>query len=198
MSAMSTEDPQVGQISTDGSFLWDGAAWTPLARNQREPTSWTQPLRRAVAAYLLLAAVLDIVTNAVVSSVSTLETALRSANPDLAADQVHSQATVAYAASWVFVVVVAAIYVAVAVGSLRGWRWAFWVSLVVLALRSIGVVTSGLALTSSTARTPAWASAMDLALAVVALALLVWLIVAAARFGPWAMRRSGGRLPAPR
>jgi len=195
---MSTEDPQVGQISTDGSLRWDGSAWTPLARSQREPTSWTQPLRRIVAAYLLLATLLDVVTNAVVSSVSTLEAALRSTNPDLPADQVHSQATVAYAASWVFVVVVAAIYVAAAVGSLRGWRWAFWVSLVVLALRSIGVVTSGLALASSTTRTPAWASAMDLALAVVAVALLVWLVIAAARFGPWAMRRSGGRLPAPR
>jgi hypothetical protein len=193
---MSTEDPQTGPVSAD-TIRWPGPEETAVARGRREPTSWTRPMRLTVACYLAGTALVDIVTNAIAVSVSSLEAAVRSASPGLSADEVHAQATVAYAVGWVFVVAVAAVYAVVAAGSFRGWRWAFWTSLVVLALRSIDVVTSPLALLNPSSRTPGWVSGLNLALAVIALALLVGLVIAAVRIGPWAMRRVSGRLPGP-
>jgi hypothetical protein len=193
---MSTDDPQVGEVSADGAFRWDGSEWAPLARGQREPTSWTLPLRRTVAAYLVLVALFDVVSNGIVVTMSSLEGALRSSAAGLSADEVQAQAAVAFALGWVSVGVVAAVYVLLAAGSFVGWRWAFWADMAVLALRGLTAVTSALAL-SRPAPTPTWLSGLDLVIALVAAALLVWLVVAAVRFGPWAMRRPGGRLSGP-
>ena len=63
-------------------------------------------------------------------------------------------------------------------------------SLWALALGSIGVVTNLFALTSvATQAQPAGAIVIGLVLSLGSLALLIWFIVAATRFGPWAMRR---------
>jgi hypothetical protein len=187
---LSTEGPQVGEISGDGQFCWDGAKWTPLARGHREPTSWTLPLRRTVAGYLAVSALMQIVTTAVFLSESMTERNIRSAyRTRLTADQIHSAAVLAYATDWVIAGVLAVVMLVLAAGSLRGWRWVFWANLVVLALTSIVGVPSALEL-ATTLTLPA-AGWISLLLALAALALLVWLIVASARFGPWAMRRHG-------
>jgi hypothetical protein len=187
---MSTESPQVGDISPDGQLRWDGVQWTLLARGHREPTSWTLPLRRTVAAYLAVWGIETIVTAALYLSVSTAERSLRAASPQMPADQVHSAAELSYAVALVVAAVVAVALLGLAAGSFIGWRWVFWVDLVVLALNSIGVLTNALALTSRATQTlPPAVIGLNLLLSVASLAVLVWLIVAAARFGPWAMRR---------
>lgn len=189
---MNAQGPQVGEISRDGQFRWDGAQWAPLARGHREPTSWTVPLRRISAAYLLLSALTALVTNVLFETRAAIERSVRASSPRLTDDQVQASVSIGYAFAWVVVAIVVVGAVVLAAASYRGWRWAFWVDLVVLAIGSIQVVTNAIALTSSTTSIlPPAAIGVDLVLSVMALALLVWFIVAAARFGPWAMRRPG-------
>src|SRR6266511_2255825 len=113
---MSTESPEVGEISTDGQFRWDGQAWSPLARGHREPTSWTLPLRWITAVYLGVSALVQLVTQA------ALERSIRSSNPQLSDDQVQSSAALGYTLGWVLVAVIVVVTLVLAVGSLRGWR----------------------------------------------------------------------------
>lgn len=186
---MSRETPEVGEVSADGASLWDGWEWRPVARARREPTAWTRPLRLAAAGYLAAAAVTDLVVTALVESVSRLEAEVRASNPGLPAGEAHSQAVGAYAATWAFVAVVAIVYVVLAIGSLRGWRWAFVVSMVALGLEAlVGGGASLLALTGPPAGSPAWANVIDLALAAAGLVVLLAMAAAAVRYGPWAMR----------
>ncbi|HKF19881.1 MAG TPA: hypothetical protein VKF14_22220 [Candidatus Dormibacteraeota bacterium] len=188
-----SQSPQVGQISPDGLFRWDGQDWTPLARGYREPTSWTLPLQRVAAAYLVLASIEQLVTSALFMNVASVEKATRARQPSLPDDQVHTAAQLGVAFGWVTVVVLSLIMVLLAVGSLLRWRWAFWVVLVWLALSSvIGVATGPTALASNLLQVqPKGSIAVGLVFAVAALALLVWFIVALARYGPWAMRKPG-------
>jgi predicted ferric reductase len=189
---MSTERPQVGEISADGQFRWDGAEWSPLARGHREPTSWTLPLRRIAAAFLAVYALVGLLTNVLFVTEPALERSLRASNAQLTEDQVRSAATLGYTLGWITVGLITVIVLVLAIGSLRGWRWTFWVDLAALALMSIGVVTNAFALASPAVQTlPSAAIAVNLLISLAALGLLIWFIVAAARFGPWAMRRPG-------
>ncbi|HKA12883.1 MAG TPA: hypothetical protein VKI99_20675 [Candidatus Dormibacteraeota bacterium] len=185
-----SERPQVGQISPDGLFRWDGQDWMPLARGYREPTSWTLPLQRAAAAYMVLAAIEQLVSTALYTNAASIEKATRARQPSLSDDQVQTAVQLGVALGWATVIVLSGIMVLLAVGSLLRWRWAFWVVLVWLALSGIGVATGAAALTSNEVQAqPKGSIAVGLVFAVAALALLVWFIVAAARYGPWAMRK---------
>src|SRR5215510_8419955 len=156
-----SERPQVGQISPDGLFRWDGQDWMPLARGYREPTSWTLPLQRAAAAYMVLAAIEQLVSTALYTNAASIEKATRARQPSLSDDQVQT---------------------AVQLGVALGWA-------TVIVLSGIGVATGAAALTSNEVQAqPKGSIAVGLVFAVAALALLVWFIVAAARYGPWAMR----------
>jgi hypothetical protein len=189
---MSTSSPQAGQISPDGQFRWDGQQWVPLAAGYREPTSWTNPLRMAVAGYLVLSIVYSLATAALFLNPATMERAIRSSNANLPSDQVQQVVAVSVTVGWIFVLVLASISLLLAVGSYRGWRWAFWVTLVWLAFNSIGVLTNLNSLANARVQTqPAAVIVGSLLLSLIALALFIWMIVAAFRYGPWAMRKPG-------
>jgi hypothetical protein len=161
-------------------------------RQDREATSWTRPLQLATAAYLLLAALVELVTNALFETRTAIEHSLRASNPDLGGDQLRDSVNVGYMSSWLLVAAVVAGAAVLALGAYRGWRWAFWVNLVVLLVGAAQLPTNLLALTSpSTQIQPPAAIAVGLVLSFVALGMLVWSILAAARYGPWATRRPG-------
>jgi len=172
-----SQNPEIGQVSPDGLFRWDGKDWMPVARGYREPTSWTAPLQRAAATYLVLAALEQVVTNALFTNTASV-------------DQIHTAAQLGVALSWATVILLSAIMIFLAIGSLLRWRWAFWAVLVWLALSSLGVASGASALSSTAVQSqPKGSIAAGLVFAVIALGLLVWFIAAAARFGPWAMRK---------
>ena len=159
-------------------------------RVERVPTAWTLPLRWATAAYLVLAALVELVTNALFETRPAIERSLRAASPDLAGDQLRDSVTFGYVSSWLLVAAVVAGAAVLTYGACRGWRWTFWVNLVVLAVGAVQLLTNALALTSpATQIQPAAAIAVELVLSLLALGLLVWSILAAARYGPWAMGR---------
>lgn len=189
---MSTKSPQTGELSADGQFRWDGEQWAPVARGHREPTSWTVPMQRITAAYLLVSPLVALVTNVLFETRAAVERSVRASSPQLSSDQVQASVAIGYAFGWALVGVLVVGGVVLAVASYRGWRWAFWADLVVLVVGAIQVITNSLALQSSAAQIlPPGAVAVELLLSLIALALLVWFIVAAVRYGPWAMRRPG-------
>jgi hypothetical protein len=158
----------------------------------RQPTSWTLPLRWATGGYLALAALVELVTNALFETRPAIEHSLRAASPDLGGQQLRDSVTLGYVSGWLLVAVVVAGAAVLAFGAYRAWRWAFWLNLAVLAVGAIQVPTNLLALVSPVAQIqPPAAIAVELALSLLALGLLGWSIVAAARYGPWAMRRTG-------
>jgi len=164
----------------------------PRGGRDRVHTAWTLPLRGATAGYLLLAALVELVTNALYETRPAIERSLRAASPDLTGDQLRDSVTFGYVSSWVLVAAVVAGAAVLSLGAYRGWRWAFWVSLAVLAVGAVQLPTNALALASpATQIQPPAAIAVELGFSLLALGLLVWSILAAARYGPWAMRRPG-------
>src|SRR6266566_8981672 len=139
---MSMESPQVGEISADGLFRWDGDGWKPLAKGHREPTSWTMPLRWVAAGYLVLATLYSIATTALYVNAPALERVQRAQNSPLSDQQLHDAANLGVALGWGVVIVLAAVALLLAAGSFLGWRWAFWAILAWLALSSVGVATN--------------------------------------------------------
>jgi hypothetical protein len=163
---------------------------TEAVRGRREPTSWTMPLRWVTVAYLALNAIYWIVTTALYVNAPALERVHRVQRPDLSDQTLHDSATLGVALGWAVVVVLVVISLVLAVGSLRGWRWAFWAVLAWWFVSGLGVVTNLVALANPAAQTqPQWATVGFLLLAAVAVALLLWFLAAAIRFGPWAMRK---------
>jgi hypothetical protein len=189
---MSTSSPQAGQISPDGQFRWDGQQWVPLAAGYREPTSWTRPLRMAVAALLVVNVIYSIAGAALYLNSASVERAIRASGTTLPSDQLQQAVTISVAAGWTFILVLSAISIVLAIGSYLGWRWAFWVTLVWLAFNSVGVLTNLNSLASPRVQAqPAAVIAGSLLLSLIALALFVWMLVAAVRYGPWAMKKPG-------
>jgi hypothetical protein len=172
---MSGEDPQVEETG----------------RPRREPTSWTRPMQRAAAAYLVVGVAWTLLTTVLFVNVATVERMTRVTNPSVPPDQVEASASFSVGLGWAVTVAVSVLMLVLALGSVRGWRWTFWAVLVWLALTSVGVITNSVALASPTSVVePPAAIVVGLLLSAAGLALLVWFIVAAARYGPWAVRRA--------
>jgi hypothetical protein len=189
---MSAASPEVGQVSPDGQFRWDGQQWVPLATNYREPTAWTRPLQLVTAAYLVVGLVYSVVTTALFLTAANMERVLRASNASLGGDQVSQAVNFSILAAWAVVIVLSVVSLLLAVGSFLGWRWVFWVALVWLALNSVGVLSNLNALANSgTQVEPAGVVAGSLLLSLVALGLFIWFVVALVRFGPWAMKKPG-------
>jgi lysylphosphatidylglycerol synthetase-like protein (DUF2156 family) len=189
---MSSEIPQVGQISPDGMFRWDGGDWQPLARGHREPTSWTRPMQLGVTAYLVLGAINGIVTAALFLNSAAIERSVRTGSPGLSDEQARQAVSQVAAESWTTAAIITLVALVLAVGSYLGWRWTFWADLVWLALMSFGVVVSVVSLQLPSAGSmPVGEILASLLLSLAALALLIWFVAAAARYGPWALRRPG-------
>jgi hypothetical protein len=80
---------------------------------------------------------------------------------------------------------VALVFAGLAIGGLLGWRWVFWADLVVLLL----TLANSLLRVAGPVSSPLATSVTDTVLDVATAALIAWMIIAAIRYGPWAMRR---------
>jgi hypothetical protein len=91
-----------------------------------------------------------------------------------------------------FVIGIAVCELVAAVGSYLGWRWMFWVALVLFALGGIGALTNIGAFTRpETSPIPLWGVVISEVFAIASLALFVWMLIAVIKFGPWAMKKPG-------
>ena len=201
-------------VSPDGRYVWNGRGWVPNAaaaptRFRKEPTSWTRPLQLAVIALTLVGDVNLLTLLAYLSGYIT-EAARRSVELSLAAqpqnpnsEQVRAQtlAVVDMIGTWVVIVtlVFAALWLLLLViGTLRRWTWFYWLLMIIYALSILGLPQQALQVfgvgTSGGAGQPLFLlplpnALLGLAVGCCELAILVWMIVAYRKFGPWACRR---------
>ena len=203
--------------SPDGAYVWNGREWVPTGitgapqpvRYRKEPTAWTRPLQLAVIGLtllgdlnvlLLIPYLADYIR---LSARRSIELSLANQPPQANADQVQAQvlALTDQIVTWTIAltaVFAVAWFILIVVGTLKRWTWFYWLLLVIFGLSVLGLPQQLLQVfgvgVSGGAGIPAFveplpAALLGLLVALVQLALFVWMIVAYKRFGPWACRR---------
>lgn len=185
--------PAIGQVSADGQFKWDGAQWAPIARGFREPTSWTRPMQLATAAIFAISAVLNTaMTFVFVNHDTTLKAILAGNQQYPAGTDIEDVVNAAMVITYVGAVAFDLLYLFIALGSYRGWRWMFWLALVAFALGGLGAFTNLSALAKPSESAYPFASlVIDEIGGIVSLGMFVWMLIAVVKRGPWAMRKPG-------
>jgi hypothetical protein len=188
-----TPSAAVGQVSADGQFRWDGMQWVPIPRGEREPTPWTRPMQLAVAGFFVLETAFSILTSALFINHDSMLRVMQSRGTSLpAGTDIETIINVSIVFAWVVVAVIGVIELVTALGSYLGWRWMFWVALVLLAIGAIGAVTNLSTFANpQSSPVPVWGVAISELLSIASLALFIWLLIGAIRYGPWAMKKPG-------
>jgi hypothetical protein len=194
MAALS-ESPStaVGQISADGQFRWDGQQWVPIPLGEREPTPWTRPMQLAVAGFFVLETLFSILTSALFINHDSMQRVMQAQGTSIpAGTDLNTIISISIVLAWVVVAVLGVIDLVAALGSYLGWRWMFWVALVLLAFGAIGAVTNlNTFAHPQSSPVPTWGVAIGELVSIASLALFIWLLIGAIRFGPWAMKKPG-------
>jgi hypothetical protein len=188
-----TPSAAVGQVSADGQFRWDGMQWVPIPRGEREPTPWTRPMQLAVAGFFVLETAFSILTSALFINHDSMLRVMQARGTSLpAGTDIETIINVSIVFAWVVVAVIGVIELVTALGSYLGWRWMFWVALVLLAIGAIGAVTNLSTFANpQSSPVPVWGVAISELLSIASLALFIWLLIGAIRYGPWAMKKPG-------
>jgi hypothetical protein len=190
---MSTNPTAAGQVSADGQFRWDGQQWVPITPGTREPTPWTRPMQLAAAGLLLIEAIVSVVVTLIFVNHDAMLKAINAQGTQIpSGSNLDTVVNVAIAGTIAVIVFFAICELIVAVGSYLGWRWIFWVALVVFAFGALDAITGVLTLfRPDTSPVPLPALLFRELLSILALAVFVWMIVGLIRFGPWAMKKPG-------
>jgi hypothetical protein len=176
----------VGQISADGQFQWDGAQWVPLAPGTRFATPWTRPMQLVTAGLLGVQAVALVGASFFTITSDAIRTALHNAGTQVPAGMTEDQlVTYSLVSAWVVVGLLTAVDLAGAMLAYFGWRWAFWVLLVLMGVWSLGAVIGIFGIAHSDD-----AGVREI-LGLFNITVFVWMIVGLATYGPWAMKRPG-------
>jgi hypothetical protein len=183
----------VGQVSADGQFRWDGQQWVPIPRGEREPTPWTRPMQLAVAAFFVLETLLSILTSALFINHDSMLRVMQAQGTSIPpGTDVSTIVNISIVFAWIVVVVIGVLDLVAALGSFLGWRWMFWVALVLNGLAAIGAVTNLRTFANpNSSPVPIWGVSVGEVFSLIGLGLFIWMLIAAIRFGPWAMKRPG-------
>jgi hypothetical protein len=182
-----------GQISADGQFQWDGTQWVPLAKAYRQPTPWTRPMQLISAGLFALSAVVSVISTLVFVNHDTMVRALQAQNVQLpSGTSMNDVVNISLAFAWGVVIFFAVLEIVAAIGSYLGWRWMFWAALVLFGLSGISAFTNlGTLANPSRSPVPTGGLIASELFSVLGLAMFVWMLVAAFKYGPWAMKKPG-------
>ncbi len=191
---MSQSSPQsVGQVSDDRQFRWDGQQWVPIPAGQRETTPWTRPMQLAAAALFVLQAVYSVAISLLFINRDTMLRAIQAQGMQIPeGTSVDAVVNLTIGLTIGAVCFFAVLGLVAAAGSFLGWRWMFWAALVLFGLGSLGALTNvPTLLKPDTSPLPLTALLVSEISGLVSLAMFVWMLVGAIKFGPWAMRKPG-------
>jgi hypothetical protein len=194
-----SQDPQLqpaGQVSADGQFRWDGTQWVPIPPGQREPTPWTRPMQLGAAAVFVLEAVTSVAISLLFVNHDNMLKALQAQGTAIPqGTTIDDLVNISIAIAIGVVIFFAVLELIGAIGSFLGWRWMFWAALVLFGLGGLSNVFGNLSSLSrpGTSPIPAGGLIVTEIVGVLSLAMFAWMIVGVIRYGPWAMRKPGGR-----
>lgn len=178
------------------------AFYTQPQTGARTPTNWTKPLQYSVITFYAISALWAIaepflMAGSISDYINQVIQQNAALNPDVPpppADvlaTINTVTTVALAIGAAIGVAISAIAI---IGALRRWTWVFYAVLVLLGLQAVSFpFTLVSALTTSAIspmKLPVGLTVASVALAIPAIALFIWMAVAAFRRGPWAMTRA--------
>ena len=148
-------------------------------------------MQLATAGYFVVTTFFSLVTSAVYINHDTMLRAIRAQGTQIPqGTDVDTLVNFSIAFAITFVIVIAALELLAALGSFLGWRWMFWVALVLFGLDALGALANlGYFARPETSPLPTWTLAVNELFAVAGVGLFVWLLIAAIKFGPWAMKR---------
>ncbi|MGH7776843.1 MAG: hypothetical protein ACREPI_06675 [Candidatus Dormibacterales bacterium] len=158
-------------------------------------------MKWATAGYMVLLALVTVPTTIVYSTPQAIARTLARSpqGRGLSAAQVHQAASADATVALIVTVGLGVVYLVIAAGSVRGWTWAFWIALVLLAIEALTSLTALNSMVQSAPSPQPEASLLaNLAVAVLAIPMVVWLGVGRARHGAaWAMKAGPARIPSP-
>ncbi len=204
-------------LSHDGRTRWNGSEWVPVqglgpgvAANRyplsgRVPTSWTRPLQLAVAGWYALSAIYalslpfwmsGVMTQVMNQAIQRQQEQNPTASP-LPTDFASTMGSLMTGVLWVAAVIGVVICAVFIIGALRRWTWIYYVVLVLLGLGAISLpldlinAAGGSSMAAASGFSmPSWYYLVGILTAIPGTALFVWMVVALARRGPWAMSRA--------
>ncbi len=194
MAALSQQtSAAVGQVSADGQFRWDGMQWVPIPKGTREPTSWTRPMQLAAAALLTVEAVTTIAVYVLFYNHDAAKKALEASGRQIPSGTTEDQLIAfSIAAAIAVAVALGLIELFGALGAFVRWRWAFWYVIVLMGLGSLsGIVGLYSLFRPSSSPFPLGAILLQEVLALAAIPMFIWMLIAVITRGPWAMKRPG-------
>jgi uncharacterized membrane protein YkgB len=204
----------VSTLSNDGRSRWNGSAWVPVGApappgfyaqprtGPRVPTGWTKPLQYSVVAYYVAYAIWAVagpflLAGPVSDYINQTMQQNAALNPDVpppSADVLATINNIITVALGIGAAIGVAISAVAIIGALRRWTWVFYAVLVLLGLTTVSfpftLISAFTTSTVSPFKLPVAITAVSVAFAIPAVALFIWMAVAAFRRGPWAMTRS--------
>jgi hypothetical protein len=180
-----------GQISADRQFRWDGQQWVPLAPGFREPTPWTRPMQMITAALFVLSALSSIISTAIFVNHDSVLRAIKAQGTQIPSGiDIDTVVGFSIGVTWAIVIFFAVLEVGAAIGSYLGWRWIFWVALVLFGLSGISALTNIGSLTHpDRSPIPIGGVIASEVFAICGLAIFIWMLVGVIKYGPWAMKK---------
>ena len=164
-------------------------------------TGWTKPLQYAVAGWYLLSALYAItlplvMTGPMTDYINQVVQRQVQLNPNVAPpppDFLATMTSVMTFALWTAALIGIAIAVVAIIGALKRWTWLFYVVLVLLGFQAVSfpfTLLSAFATTTiNPVKLPVALTVASVAFGFPAIALFVWMLLAAIRRGPWGMKR---------
>src|ERR1700694_3250634 len=182
-----------GQVSADGQSRWEGQRWFPIAPGTREPPPGTRPMQLAAAGLFAVEAVYSVVVTVLFVNHDNMLKAIKAQGTQIpSGSSVDTVINIAIAGTIGVVVFFAVCQLVGAAGSYLGWRWMFWVALVLFGLGGRGGLTNLPTLfRPDTSPIPLPAELVSELLSILSLAIFVWMLIGVIRFGPWAMKKPG-------
>lgn len=150
-------------------------------------------MQLAVAAFFALEAAFSVVTSALFINHDSMLRVMQAQGTSIPqGTDINTVINISIFFAWAVVIVIALLELFGALGSYLGWRWIFWVALVLLGLGAIGAVTNlGTFAHPDTSPVPTWGVAVSELFSIASLGLFVWMLIGVIRFGPWAMKKPG-------
>jgi hypothetical protein len=150
-------------------------------------------MQLVAAALFAVAAVYSVVSTLLFVNHDSMLKALQAQGTDFpAGTDMDAIVNVSIGVSIAFVIVVGIVQLVAALGSYLGWRWMFWCAVVLFGLGGLSAAGgAGSIARPATSPIPVGFVWGSIALSLASLAMFVWMLVAAIRFGPWAMKKPG-------